>query len=67
MVTMIQAIKADDIPTELYDCLDDDFPFHYVNGIVLVYNDGNPFSEWLKEQGYKFSDKDWGWLGVWGT
>ncbi len=69
MIKTIQAIEAGDIPPELEDlCLDidDEFPLHYVNGIVKVYDDGNQFSEWLKKEGYKFSGK-WDWLAVWGT
>lgn len=76
-IQTIQAINAEDIPPELEDvCLDidDEFPLHYSKGIVRIQDDGNLFSEWLKEQGYIFPDDKkwangvtWGWLGVWGT
>ena len=71
-LTTIVALNAIDIPYEMADaCLDidDEFPLHYANGIVQVYDDGNPFSEWLKSHGFKFKDdksrpSD---LAVWGS
>jgi hypothetical protein len=71
MIKIIQAIDAREIPHKLIDsCLEinDEFPLHYSNGIVLIDDDGNPFVEWLKEVGYKFPEgQTEDWLGVWGT
>jgi hypothetical protein len=73
----IFAIRAEEIPNQLYDaCLEinDEFPLHYDYGIVRVVDNGNPFAEWLKKQGFAFDqkpwygdDNKWAWLGVWGT
>ena len=70
IIKHIQAIDAGDIPDELVDkCLDidDEFPLHYSNGIVRMYDDGNPVSEWLKSVGFIFEDKNGTPLAVWGT
>lgn len=73
MIRQIQAIDAKDIPPDLIDaCLeiDDEFPLHYATGLVSIHkeDDGNPFVEWLKSEGFKFSqEENWTWLGVWGT
>lgn len=71
MIKNIQAINAGDIPGYLRDsCLDivGDFPLHCSTGLIFLTDDGNPFIEWLKKQGYQFPDgESTGWLGVWGT
>ena len=73
----IFAIRAEDIPNELYDAcmeIDDEFPLHYSCGIVRVVDNENSFAKWIKKQGFVFDRKPWdekegwwGWLGVWGT
>ena len=69
----IQALDALDIPhsESMIDAcmdIDDEFPLHYSNGIVQLYDDGNEFSEWLKTIGFKFEeDKLFTHLAVWGT
>ena len=65
----VQAINAEDIPDEFHDeCSEMEISLHCGNGMCQIDDDGSPFSEWLKEQGFKFeADKPCTWLGVWGT
>lgn len=51
----ITVVDARDIPMEAADYLvDREISLHYQNDIVQVEDDGNPFAEWLKENGYVF-------------
>lgn len=48
-------VDATDMPDEVLDyCVDNDWSTHYQNDIVQLYDDGNPFAEWLKTNGYVF-------------
>lgn len=65
-------IDARDIPNsvEIQNWLSDrEIYTHYSNSLFSVLNDGNPFSEWLKSEGYKFNKKSkYGdWIGIIGT
>ena len=58
------------IPSDFYDIcmdIDDEFPLHYSNGVVRVYDDGNKFSEWLKTIGFDFEGEERSLLAVQGT
>ena len=51
----ITVVDARDIPDEVSDYLtEQDISTHYQNDIAQVEDDGNPFAEWLKENGYVF-------------
>jgi len=76
----IFALDASHIPDGMdIACLDinDEFPLHYDTGIVRIPDNGNPFSEWLKTIGFKFTKtttdwktkkpQGWDYLAVWGT
>lgn len=65
----IQAINADDIPDELEEeCESKGIYLHCACEMHSIVDDGSPFSEWLKTQGFKFeADKPCTWIGVWGT
>ena len=76
IIKTVQAINASDIPKDLEDAcwdIDCEFPFHYDTKLICIEDEGNPFVEWLKSQGYQFPDNEHlngiktGWLGVWGT
>ena len=79
MLKKIFSLRAEKIPNHLYDAcmkIDDEFPLHYDTGIVRIVDDGNPFAEWLKKQGFQFTESwstkdfpepNFGWLAVWGT
>ena len=63
----ITAVDATDMPPEVEEwCLENDVSLHYENSMVQVEDDGNPFANWLKENGFMFK-KDWEWIGVFGT
>ncbi len=54
----IPAVDAKDMPPEVEDyCMERGWSTHYQNEIVQVYDDGNPFAEWLKTNGYVFRSK----------
>lgn len=54
----ITVVDARDIPNEALGwLLDNEVSLHCQNDIVQVENDGNPFAEWLKENGYVFKSK----------
>ena len=69
MISTIQAINAEHIPDELEDeCEAQGIYLHGNCEMHSVQDDGNPFSEWLKTQGFIFeADKNCTWIGVWGT
>lgn len=51
----ITVVDVRDIPRMAEDYLvDREVSLHSQNGIVQVEDDGNPFAEWLKENGYVF-------------
>lgn len=54
----IVMVEACDMPEDVLDyCVDKDWQTHYQNDIVYLHNDGNPFAEWLKANGYIFEEK----------
>lgn len=64
----IWTVDALDFPEELNEyCAEHDIETHYQNDIVDVIDDGNPFSEWLKTQGFKFKKNDLSWVGIFTT
>lgn len=67
-IFMLDASHLPDHPDMEIACLDIDseFPLHCATGIVRVPDDGNIFSEWLKTQGFQFTNGR-GWLAVYGT
>ena len=70
VMEMVQCVNAEDMPEEVEEwCSNREISTHYENGLHQVEDDGNPFSEWLKTQGFKFDDEKLGftWVGVWGT
>lgn len=51
----ITVVDAKDIPMDAQDwLLEMDVSTHCQNDIVQVEDDGNPFAEWLKKNGYEF-------------
>lgn len=69
-IKTIQFLDACDIPCDLYGDIEDlhpEFPFHYSSDIVWVEDNGNKFSEWLKEEGFDFNGKSDARIAVQGT
>jgi len=68
MIKMIPVVDCRDLPpgNEITDCLlDQDVSTHGQNDVAQVHDDGNPFAEWLKEQGIDFSEvPDGKWLDI---
>lgn len=65
-------IDCCDVPDEIRDYLFDehDYGCHYDHIVIQLHNDGNIFAEWLKGQGYKFSNpdpEDWDFVALYGT
>ena len=63
---MIACVEASDMPKDVKDwCEDRDYDTHYQNDVAQVYNDDNPFANWLRELGYVFKcpvaedDEEW--------
>ena len=64
----VQAINAEHVPEEFHEeCEELDISLHGETKMYSISDDGGPFSEWLKKQGFIFEKGTWGWLGVWGT
>jgi hypothetical protein len=71
----ITVVDASDFPSEVDDwCIDQEISIHYQNDIIQLEDDGNPFAEWLKSQGYEFkyrkSENDypnWDDIGIFAT
>lgn len=68
-MNMIPTVEALDMPEEVEDwCDENNIVTHGEHSIVSVDDDGNPFSEWLKEQGFKFDkgpkELKWAWVGI---
>ncbi len=57
-IEVIPMIDAGDMPNEVSDyCAEQEWSTHYQNDIVQLHDDGNPFAEWLKANGYIFRCK----------
>ncbi len=61
----IITVEAREMPIEVEDwCIDHEYSTHHDNSIAQVYNNNNPFANWLKKNGYKFkakfSEEDYG-------
>lgn len=57
-IKTIPVIDARDMPNEVLDyCAEHEWHTHYQNDIVQLYDNGNPFAEWLKTNGYIFRCK----------
>lgn len=58
IIEMIPCVNATDMPSEVTDyCVDNEISTHYQNDVAFLGDDGNPFSEWLKKNGYIFKTK----------
>ena len=70
-ITYIPTVEAKDMPPDIEDyCVDQEWSTHYQNEIVQLYDDGNPFAEWLKANGYVFKKhqyKKWNNIGIFAT
>ena len=66
MLKTIQYIDREDIPKDVVEHLDEEGIYlQELPSIISVTDDGNPFSEWLKTQGFVFSRKpNWDWLAI---
>lgn len=55
---MIPMVEASDMPIEVEDfCVAMEWGIHYQGDVVVIQDDRNPFSEWLKQQGFAFTEK----------
>lgn len=55
---MIPMVEASNMPTEVEDyCIEREWGIHYQGDCKVVTDDGNVFSEWLKQQGFTFTEK----------
>jgi len=55
-IRMIPCVEAADMPEEVKEwCIDHDVSTHYQNDVAQVYNDDNPFANWLRKLGYTFT------------
>lgn len=70
----VVTVDAADFPDEVQIwCIDQDISTHYDNSIAWIPNDGNPFAEWLKSNGFKDFKKDTEdnpkgvWIGIFST
>jgi hypothetical protein len=62
---MIPCVQASDMPEEvLMYCIDNEISTHYQNDITVVHDDDSPFAVWLRESGYKFTDKYGDYIGI---
>jgi len=53
---MIPMVDAGDFPADVEDyAIENEWGIHYQSDCVGVEDDGNPFSEWLKKQGFVFT------------
>ncbi len=56
-ISMIPCIDVTDMPQNVRDYFGDEgINTHYQNDVLSIDDDGNVFAEWLKAQGYVFSD-----------
>jgi len=61
VIQTIPVVEAKDMPSDVIDyCVDQEWSTHSQNDIVQLYDDGNPFAEWLKANGYVFIKQNWG-------
>lgn len=57
----ITVVDATDMPEEVEDwCIENEYSTHCTNSVAKVPNDDNPFANWLRDNGYVFSDTDEG-------
>ena len=57
-IIMIPMVEAGDFPSEVEDyAIDREWEIHYQSDTVRVKDDGNVFSEWLKQNGFVFTKK----------
>ena len=58
-IPTIPCVEVTDMPDDVRDYLiDEGVDTHGQNDVIAIDDDGNVFAEWLKSQGYVFSD-DW--------
>ncbi len=51
----ITLVCATDMPRDVLQyCVEQEISTHYQDSIAVIADNGNPFAEWLKENGYKF-------------
>lgn len=62
-------IYGGDVPDDVIEYLADrDVSVHCAQSLIQVPDNGNPFSEWMKRSGYKFTNPDTGdFFGIEGT
>ena len=64
----IVCVNATDFPEDILDyCVRNEIQTHYQNDVTYIEDDGNPFAEWLKSQGYKFPDNEGGFIAILST
>ena len=64
-LSKVVIVEAADMPKNvLEDCANREISTHYQNDIVLVQDDGSPFAEWLKNNGYIFQSRDGDYIGI---
>jgi len=68
-IKIIPCVEASDMPENVIEwCIDHNYDTHYQNNVAQVYNDDNPFANWLREIGYTFvcppSDDENSWDNV---
>ncbi len=64
----IACVAAGDFPEAVINyCVENEIQTHYQNDIALVEDNGNPFAEWLKQQGYKFQEEDGDYIAILST
>lgn len=65
----IAVVDAVDFPDDVERYIEDElhYPTHYQSDIIQVEDDGNVFSEWLKDIGYEFPESGSGSIAMWAT
>lgn len=65
---IITCVESADMPREVADyCESCGISTCYQNDIVLLEDDENPFSEWLKTNGYEFKSEFGDYIGIFAT
>lgn len=54
-------VNARDMPSDVVDwCCENEYSIHGDNSVAQVPNNNNPFADWLRREGYIFSNTDEG-------
>ncbi len=53
----INVVDVRDMPMDVEAwCVEQEISTHYQDDVAMIENDGNPFAEWLNENGYKWKN-----------